>query len=170
MFSYLNKKLRFRRLRNENAQNEAEQEQKTQSEFSQDLADNLDTLRSVIKNSRDIVLRRFSIGCGEDAQAAILFLDGMVDKALVHENILKPLMYDSRLSHIKGEPSNPLSFVKSTLLFVGDVEETVSIRNAIDAFLSGDTVLLLDGSKEAIIIGLRGWKTGASRNLGRKPP
>ena len=57
------------------------------------------------------------------------------------------------------EEINNIHYIESTLLSVGDIEETSSINKAVDSFLSGDTILLLDGSKEALVISLHGWKT-----------
>ncbi len=160
MFSYIFKKLRFGQIQNHCRTEETIHEQKAQLEFSQELEENLDTLKGIIGNSNDIIIRKFAFGSKKRIQAALIFIDGLIDKTLVNENIMKPLMlnihyiYDEAATEI-----NNIHYIESNLISVGDIEETYSINNAVDRFLSGDTILLLDGSKEALIISLHGWKT-----------
>ena len=160
MFSYITKKLRFRQIQNYCRKEETMHERKARHEFSQDLEKNLNTLKGILGDSSDIIIRKFAFGHKRQIQAAIIFIDGLTDKALVNENIMKPLMYDIRFIY-KEEASeiNNINYIKSTLLSVVDVKEAASINEAVDSFLSGDTLLLIDGSKETLIISLRGWKT-----------
>lgn len=133
---------------------------KAQMEFSQNLEENLNVLKGIICNSNDVIIRKFDFGSAQRIHAALIFIDGLVDIALVNENIMKPLMFN--IHYIYDEATaeiNNIHYIKSTLLSVGDIEETSSIDKAVDSFLSGDTILLIDDSKEALVISLRGWKT-----------
>ncbi|MGE4353449.1 MAG: spore germination protein [Oscillospiraceae bacterium] len=160
MFSYIFKKIRFYLMRNFCKSEEPINESDEESEFSFELNKNLDALKEIIGNSSDIVIRRFSFGNKSQIQAAMIFVDGLIDKALVNENVLKPLMYDIHLvSEIEPSKIDHIHYIKSALLHVGEIEESGSINEAVDAFLSGDTVLLIDGSNEALIMGSRGWKS-----------
>lgn len=160
MFSYILKKLRFWQLQNYCKKEETLNEQKTQIEFSQDLEKNLDTLKGIIHNSSDIIVRKFAFGSKKRIQAALIFIDGLIDKTLVNENIMKPLMFNTHDIYDEAAAEiNNIHYLESTLLSVGEIEETSSINKAVDSYLSGDTILLLDGSKEALVINLRGWKT-----------
>lgn len=164
MFSYLFKKWRFGQIQNhcrkEETMNKGNAQQEFLQEFSQDLEKNLNTLKGIIGNSSDIVIRRFTFGTKKRIQAAIIFIDGLIDKTLVNENIMKPLMFNIQYMYDEaaGEMNN-IHYIESTLLSVGDIEGTSSINKSVESFLSGDTILLIDDSKEALIIGLRGWKT-----------
>jgi Bacillus/Clostridium GerA spore germination protein. len=160
MFGYIFKTLRFWQLQNYCEKEDTMHERKAQLEFSQDLEKNLDTLKNIIGDSTDIIIRKFAFGYKRKIQAAIIFIDGLTDKALVNENIMKPLMYDIRFIYKEEAPEiENIHFIKSTLLSVVDVEEATSINEAVDSFLSGDTLLLIDSSKEILIIRLRSWKT-----------
>ncbi|HPE16103.1 MAG TPA: spore germination protein [Oscillospiraceae bacterium] len=157
MFGYIIKKIRFRKIRNEN---DAEQGRGAEGDlpaFSEDLEENLKALKLILGKSGDIVLRRFTFGYKNGAEAALLFIDGLVDKSLVHENIMKPLMLGAVPAKETSEGSG-IAYIKSALLYVGDLRESASVREAVEGFLSGDTILLVNGSKEALIISLRGWQ------------
>lgn len=93
-------------------------------------------------------------------KAAMVFIDGLIDRNLVNENIMKPLMFNIHyMCDETDEEIDNIAYIESTLLSVGEIKETASMNKAVDSFLSGDTILLLDGSKEALVIGLHGWKT-----------
>lgn len=160
MFNYIFKKIRFRKLRDYDTQEENINHGKSQLEFSKGLEKNLDTLKGMICNSSDIVIRKFAFGSKKRIEAALIFIDGLIDETLINEDIMKPLMFN--IHFIYGESDteiNSTDYIKSSLLSVGGIKETSSVNYAIDSFLSGDTILLIDGSKEALVISLRGWKT-----------
>ncbi|MPM08340.1 Spore germination protein B1 [bioreactor metagenome] len=158
MLGFIKKKLRFWQLKSSLEKEEAVGEQEALSEFTASLDDNLRAINQILKQSSDIVLRRFTFGQEKKTEAALLFIDGMVDKILVHENVLKPLMIGA--DFLKEDPAGGCAaYLKSSLLFVGDIKETASAHDGVESVLSGDTLLLLDGSSQALIISLRGWET-----------
>ena len=153
MFNYIQKMLRYLKLKSlENE--EAEVRQDGASGFSEDLESNLDLLRNIIAESSDLIIRRFTIG--KRVRAAVIFIDGMTDKHMLSETILKPLMLfsaDERLPEtIDAE------FLETALLIAGSVDAIRSVNESIDLLLTGDTILLTDGSAEAISVCLRGWE------------
>jgi hypothetical protein len=43
-------------------------------------------------------------------QAALIFIDGLIDRNLVNENIMKPLMFN--IHYIYGETASEIIFVR----------------------------------------------------------
>lgn len=161
MFSYLSKKVRLwqnQHLKNEKNQNPTSKF--SESKISSSLKENLDSIKEVLGASDDLVVREFAFGHKGQVRAALLFIDGMVDRSLINENIIKPLMYDNRFicSQESSEIEN-IDVIKSTILYVGEVEKANTIHALIEGCLSGDTVLLIKGAKEALVISSRGWET-----------
>lgn len=164
MFRYIFKKFRFWQFQNYCKKEETMEEQKPQPEilqnFSEDFQKNLDTFKGIVGNSSDITIRKFAFGFKEKIPAALIFIDGMIDNNLLNENILKPLMFNINYVYAEAnEKINNMEYIQSNLLSVGEIEETSSINKAINSFLSGDIILLIEGSEEALVIGLHGWKT-----------
>lgn len=161
MISYIFKKVRFWQIQNYCKKGQNIHEQNVQQEFSQELSDNLeknlDTLKGIIGNSSDIIIRKFSFRSKKNIKAALIFIDGLIDKNLVNENILKPLMFNA--NYMYDEEIDNIQYVESTLLSVGEIEKISLVNKIIDSYLSGDTILLLDGSTDALVINLHGWKT-----------
>jgi spore germination protein KA len=165
MFSFIFKKLRFMQIQNNSEQEKTKNErkikneQKAQDEFSYDLEKNLNIFKDIVCLSSDIITRKFDFGYNNKIHGALIFIDGLTDKNLINQNIMKPLMYDSRLIKEEASEANSINYIKTSLLSVGDVEQVTTINEAIDSFLSGDAIFLIDGSKEALIISSFGWKT-----------
>ncbi len=157
MFDYIFKKLRFWQI--QNSDKEDNTQKPAQSDISQDIEKNLNVLKDILGMSCDIVIREFAFGRKEQNKVALIFIEGLADKTVINENIIKPLMYDSRLMWKDMPPeADNIDTVKTTMLSVTEVEQIVSINEAADACLSGDTVFLMDGSKEALVISSKGWK------------
>ncbi|NBJ15698.1 MAG: spore germination protein, partial [Dehalobacter sp. 4CP] len=153
MFRYIHSKLRFWQLVNHNGA-DANHSGNSHSNLFDNLNKNLTALKGMFGNSYDVNVREFNFGDQGLTRGAIIFLSGMTDAAIINESIIKPLMYDIRLS-AKQDTSllNNMSIIQTTLLTVGMVQKVSTIDEVVDGCLSGKTILLMDGSKEALVIG-----------------
>jgi spore germination protein KA len=124
------------------------------------LQDNIKTLTDILGTSSDIVERKITFGREGQSEAVLLYLNGLTDTSAVNEYIIKPLMHESRIVSTKKNESalNNQDFIKDTLLTVSNLEKSNNLDEIIDNFLSGSTILLLDGSSEALIINLKKWE------------
>lgn len=157
MFRYLYKKFKFIELK---SRSNNEKQTTSQPKLSKHLKDNLDIFKNILGLSTDIIYREFSFGSKKQINAAIIYLEGMTEKSSINEDIIKPLMYDSRLYELEDElESGNINAIKSNILCVGNVKQASIVSKLIDACLSGDTVFLIDGSSEALIISSKGWET-----------
>ncbi len=154
MFNYIQKIIQFQKMKSRSKE-KPEERQETGSDLSEDLGKNLAILRGIIAESSDLIVRTFVIG--DRVKAAIIYIDGLSDKALVSETILKPLMYHTDLDSLPEKID--AEYVKSELLYVSSIETDKFVGTVVDKILSGDTAFLLDGAAEVLIISLRGWKT-----------
>ncbi|WPC44369.1 spore germination protein [Clostridium sp. JS66] len=160
MFNYLYKKLKFIQLKSPKVNNQTSEKKVLQPELSINLKDNLNTLKKILGSSNDIIYREFSFGSKMQINAAIVFLEGMTEKATINELIIKPFMYDSRLYNLESELElGNISIIKNCMLSVGNVKQITSINEIVDGCLSGDTVFLMEGCSEALIIHSKGWET-----------
>lgn len=158
MFRFIFKKLLFNQLLNHNYNAGDNSSKSYQAELSYDLNQNVKTIRNVVGKSEDIIFREFSFGVERNVEAVLIFVDGMTDTNTINDSIMKPLMYDSHLFSTKELlTANSIEIIRKTMLSVGDVKKVSSIDAVIDSFLSGDTVLLIHGSNEALVITSKGW-------------
>ncbi len=157
MFRYIAKKLRFWQILNQNS-NEEHNTQKSQENLFQDLRKNLKVLKDIFGSSYDVILREFTFGDQGKFHGALIFINGMTDKAIINESIIKPLMYDIKLIGNKENlVLNDIETIRTTILSVGEVKQVTTINELVDGCLSGDTILLIDGFKEALVINTGSW-------------
>ncbi|QSX23345.1 spore germination protein [Priestia megaterium] len=110
--------------------------------------------KTVFNLFSDIVYREFEIG---SKKGTLVFLDGLVNMELIDSGILKPL-----LNYDKNQLNPPrIQLLKQLLLeqliTTSHISHGQKMPEIIDHILSGDTVLLIDGMKQALFISLRGW-------------
>ncbi|NLO21174.1 MAG: spore germination protein [Syntrophomonadaceae bacterium] len=161
MFGFLKKKVRATQLHriNEKKQSPAPDSATAGEQLNTDLDENLIRLREIIGSSPDMVVRKFNFGPRYSYKAALFFVDGLVDKKIINETIIKPLMYDMHLLDTQQiRPMKDASQLQSILLSVGDVKEVSSFEELIKASLYGNTVLLVDGFSKALDIDTKGWQ------------
>jgi spore germination protein KA len=120
---------------------------------------NLETIKNIVGTSEDIIIRKFTIGTDSHTHAAIIFVDGLADKAIISKGIIKPLMYDTYLIDNDDFPPLNINFIKQALVAIGDVKESKTIEEIIAALLYGNTILLVDGFTLALDIDTKGWNT-----------
>ncbi len=164
MLDYLYKKLKFLQLKNPKINNESTEEETVEPELSFSLKDNLNILKKILGSSNDIIYREFSFGSKLQINAAVIFLEGMTEKTTINETIIKPFMYESKLYNLENESElefGNLSIIKNALISVGNVKQTSIINELLDGCLSGDTIFLREGSKDALIIQSKGFETRA---------
>ncbi|MBA1334823.1 MAG: Nutrient germinant receptor inner membrane subunit A (GerKA/GerAA/GerBA) [Firmicutes bacterium] len=124
-----------------------------------DLRKNLQFFKERLKDCDDVVYREFSVGSKSQYGFAIIYVDGMVDKFLINEEILKSLM----LEVTRSRPSpglfsdNIYSLTLKGAVTSGEVKEEEYLDKAMTSLLSGDTLLLVDGYRKVIVIGSKGW-------------
>ncbi len=105
-----------------------------------------------------MIVREFSFGRGGGLNAAILFFDGLTNLTIINNNVIKPLMYDSRVFR-SVTPAGISSFeeLRDNLVSVGDLKTIKTLSEATDVCLAGNALLLLDGFDKALDISAKGW-------------
>ncbi|MBQ8003354.1 MAG: spore germination protein [Clostridia bacterium] len=107
------------------------------------------------KKSGDVKLREFTIKINsEDISAALFYIDGLIDKDLLNNFILMPLMVHSR--EINAEN---ISAVYDVLLPQAEATEDDSISSLSYNLNFGSAILLVNGIAKAISIDIKGWKS-----------
>lgn len=143
-------------------ENEAEEK----SEISKTLSVNLEYMKkaySIPKNG-DMILREFDIVVKDKViPAFMLFYDGMVDRKVINDDILQPLMLLSNLD-IKGDDKNISKYIRSHILPHNQLKEAKEYREVIDEINFGGCGIFVDGINTAFVADVKGWE---HRNVSR---
>lgn len=122
--------------------------------------ENLCRLKKVFQDCSDVVFREVSLQMDRVVPATIIYLDGMIDRTTLHENILKPLMNLDKEDYPKElSPNHRLSRLKNIDLLVGEIAEEKDMYSIVNSVLSGDASVLLDGADRSLTISCKGWKS-----------
>ncbi|MDD3654085.1 MAG: spore germination protein [Desulfotomaculaceae bacterium] len=122
------------------------------------LKDNLALLKNILGQSQDVIFRSFRLGQAEQAEAAIVYIEGMVDINVLNNNIIRPLM--TELCHPGGKHAAGESFrelLTSSILTVSNVHDTRVMHDVVAGILYGDVILLINGLEQAWVIDLKKW-------------
>jgi spore germination protein KA len=118
-----------------------------------DLNLNLNSIGTIMGTSSDIIVHEFNFGHTGQYKGALIFIEGLADKTRINDSILKSLMYDSRLVDTAGTSrADTIDTVKTAMLSAGNVRKETTVTELVDSCLSGDTILLINGFNEALVI------------------
>lgn len=135
--------------------------QEKPKELSGDLAADLKFLRSLFHDSSDLVVRQVSLPAERDIDLALVYVDGLADKRVVDLDVLQGLMHLSRIQGFLDRlaKGNALEVIQAHLLTVGEIRVSGAIEKITHSLLSGDTLLLVGGSNQGLIVNTRGYAT-----------
>ncbi|OLN34062.1 Spore germination protein GerKA [Desulfosporosinus metallidurans] len=117
------------------------------------------TVKEILSKSSDVLFREFFLQGKERIPCILAAVDGLVDKNLLDHFILKPLMVDlaghQELAQVTL--SNVVDKTLQSLLPGLEIKKISKMGEAVDAILSGDSVIFFGDLTDAIVIGARGW-------------
>ncbi len=122
------------------------------------LRERLDQVKERLGESSDVVVRQFASGNGR-VRVAVVFIDGLVDKKIIHDHIIRPIQSE-RLTGKASElnRSNALETLQQHLTSGGELWVAPDLTQALKRVLSGDTALLIDGEIKILVFGTRFWQ------------
>ncbi len=107
--------------------------------------------------SGDVKLREFTVKIDEkDIDAAVFYIDGLINKTLLNNFILMPMMVHSREIYIKS----PEEIGKTLLPQAEAIEEDKLEKLSYDLNF-GSAILIINGVSKAISIDIKGWDSRA---------
>jgi spore germination protein KA len=105
----------------------------------------------------DLVIRKFDIAGNTVVPAMLIYVEGLCDKKLVNDLILKPLMLYCRSGANSAGRDVPGDLVKQYLPYSKTqiASAFADVQNSVN---TGEAVLFLEGEAAAILIDAKGWE------------
>lgn len=124
-----------------------------------DYKENLDKIKEILGGTDDVVYREFKVGQQQKLSFATIFVDGLADKDLLNENVLKSLMLLSRSADMDVHVLRQKLYevIKDGSISVSDLREIEDIYEGVDNILSGETLLILDQWEKMVVIATKKW-------------
>lgn len=104
----------------------------------------------------DTVSFRILMNNAARTRYGIIYIEGMVDAQVINLNLIKPLVQDDI-----GAAMVSIEDVESRLITCNEVKRHDSLEELVEAVLYGDTLLFMEGAREALVIGTKGFATRA---------
>ncbi|MEK8127510.1 spore germination protein [Paenibacillus filicis] len=114
--------------------------------------------------SDDVVIRQVNYEHTEKAAAAVIYIDGIVDTAIVNQYIMDILIGNlrgislSRYESSAPETDCPALLAKELLIGIGSIREVSEFSSLYSCLLAGEAVIVLDDSELAYCADIRQWK------------
>lgn len=138
--------------------------EKLQSKFDKDIDNNTEKIKDILEKSVDLIERDFVFHKNVDVKVVCFYTDGLVNTDAV-EKVINSLQYKTSqlIADSYVGPSNldiPKKVIEN-LLINPSIKTINKVGGAIDAILTGDSIFLIDGSNEVLLLSSRGWDTRA---------
>ncbi len=117
------------------------------------LSQDIKYFKDIFKDDENIIFRFFS-NKNSSINCCIIFEDHMVDKEMINENIIAPIMN----SDLYDDIENKIDLLMRKILICGHIKKSFDEQEIINSILYGDTVIFCSGSYEAIIVTTKDWK------------
>jgi len=130
------------------------------NELKANLQENIQIIKDSIGKSSDIIIREIRIGEEGTIKAGIIYTDGLTDTTALQNFILETLMLDFKETELQEKLSpeqNLITVLKDFAMTVGEIKELTNFEVLFTGLLSGDTIILIDGYAQGLIISNRYW-------------
>ncbi|MCL2851899.1 MAG: spore germination protein [Defluviitaleaceae bacterium] len=117
---------------------------------------NIAVLEKLFTDCGDVVKRKFSVGSRTSNVLYMIYLDNLVDRDTIERRIIEPIVR----SGWRGEDAgnlNMLEYLSNGGITTVDFSQTQDFAEMVDAVLSGDTALFVDGYSGGLVVSTKGW-------------
>lgn len=157
IFFKIGGKTMFRKIKKTNSKDNLEKEEVgNKGEVAKELIQNINMLKNIFNNDDTLIIRQFRNQTQKHIKCCILFIDGMVNSKIINENIIDPIIKNTLL----GMESKDTVFeeLEQEVIVANRITKVSDIFKLGQAIVNGNTVLLLDGHNEGLIISTEGWQ------------
>lgn len=124
------------------------------------LADDIKLFRKIFLRDSILRIREFHSGGELDKNCAVLYFDGMVASEMINDSIIRPMINAHIVMDDESDGKEGIAdTVMKRLLYANEISKTDDVCEMLRAVMYGDTLLLIDGSREALTVNTKGWKT-----------
>lgn len=117
--------------------------------------ENIKIIKNTFINCDDVVMREFSFGEGKAIRGFMAYVDNIVSGDVIENAVLTNVLARTEIKQGK----NLAKRLTKEVIAVGEVSFAEDFETVYDAMLVGDTVILVDGDSEGIVVSTKKWPT-----------
>ena len=122
------------------------------------IKNNIEYFKKLNGDSDDVIIREIRI---RGLDAAVFYLEGMVDSRIINDDILKPLMKKGRTQKEKIKARELFLQIVDEVAPVGEMKIVQDFDELTLLFMSGFAAIFLDGCTRVIMLSVQGWEMRA---------
>lgn len=115
---------------------------------------NINNLKSLLGNSNELVIRNLIIGKSYSIEAAIIYMNGLVNNDRIDRDILNPLMF--KVTEDLSGITNIENYILKKYIAVSNTHVETDIDKAVNAIKRGKTVVVIQDASSFIIVDTAG--------------
>lgn len=117
----------------------------------------MNLFRQIFKDDGTLRIRVINNEGSEALRFGLVNVDGMVDKHMIQEGVIKPLMAFDFTRMDYSNPAELMEKIRTQVINISDVVASTDLNEMISAIIAGKTLLLLDGYAGVLNINAQGW-------------
>lgn len=122
---------------------------------------NIELITSRLSHTDELIVREFTLTLQNTKKdCTLLYLEGMAASTIINVEIMRPLLLAAK-EFTDPFTNSLLTFLRTSVLTSGDVEELDEIDKILLSIMSGGVILIADGIKGALSIDIRGFSKRA---------
>lgn len=127
-------------------------------EFTWNLQQNVAAYEALVQDCDDIVRYTMDLAGDGGFRVYISYVDVMIDREIIEQQLMEQFLYYQRFVQLQEKQEEEfVTFLKRTGIATADIREAPDFDAAVNAVLSGDTMLMVEGYAGACVIGTRAW-------------
>lgn len=119
------------------------------------LEQNIHYFRDLFTGDDTLVFRELENNRGEqNLKFCLIYTDGMVNGRLINQDVIHPLL---EFHFERDEKASLIDTVQLQAMFANDAKKTDEVEELIQGIVYGDTILLIEGCPQALILNTKGF-------------
>ncbi|MDP4087210.1 MAG: spore germination protein [Bacillota bacterium] len=116
---------------------------------------NIEMFKNLFRDDEMLIIRKFQNKYLPTAKCCLIYLAGMVNNDLLNENVIQPILQNNLSEEI--QTNHLLEELQYKIIVSNNVEMVNRFDELVATVISGDTILLLEGNDNALMISSKGW-------------
>ena len=115
-----------------------------------------DNIKSILGKSKDIVFTDINIGEKNSITLTVVYVDGLIDKKLLNDDILKPLIQEPDIRTANSE-NKVMKHIENGQVYCSYPKTRTKAKDCINDIINGSAALIFDKEKAAITFDVKGF-------------
>lgn len=124
--------------------------------ISSNLTGNIDTIKKILGNSSDLVITNITLGRVSCKNAAIFYIDNLIDSQQIDISVMRPLVIDAYISGFESAESIINRLNCGNLITRSQIKSCNNMKDFMGGLLSGHACLLISDIESAYVMSVKG--------------